>query len=104
MREGKSYVPPVQVGAEMRGGTVNEVVLSKVPTLKPGAIVGETHTTRVREMNSAGTGCSENRQNVVVLRLKCTPSTVTVVPPRLGPMSGANRIEEVTTSYRNATV
>jgi NADPH-dependent curcumin reductase len=39
MREGKSYVPPVALGAVMEGGTVGEVVASNAPELKPGDIV-----------------------------------------------------------------
>jgi hypothetical protein len=39
MREGKSYVPPVALGAVMEGGTVGEVIASNAPELKPGDIV-----------------------------------------------------------------
>ncbi len=39
MREGKSYVPPVQLGAVMEGGTVGEVVESRAPKLKAGDVV-----------------------------------------------------------------
>ncbi|MCW5770734.1 MAG: NADP-dependent oxidoreductase [Rhodospirillaceae bacterium] len=41
MREGKSYVPPVALGAVMTGGTVGEVVESRNPAFKPGDIVEE---------------------------------------------------------------
>jgi NADPH-dependent curcumin reductase CurA len=36
-----SYVPPVQVGAEMRGGTVNEVVASRSTEHKVGDVVSD---------------------------------------------------------------
>ncbi len=39
MREGKSYVPPVQVGAVMEGGGVGEVIESRNPEFNPGDIV-----------------------------------------------------------------
>ena len=39
MRDLRSYVPPVPVGAVMRGATVNEVVVSKSSKFKPGDIV-----------------------------------------------------------------
>ena len=39
MREGKSYVPPVELGAVMEGGTVCEVVESNNPKFKAGDIV-----------------------------------------------------------------
>jgi len=41
MRDVKSYVPPVQLGAVMEGGTVGEVIESKNPAFKPGDIVEE---------------------------------------------------------------
>jgi len=41
MRDMKSYVPPVQLGAVMEGGTVGEVVESQNPAFKPGDIVEE---------------------------------------------------------------
>lgn len=39
MRDVPSYVPPVQVGAIMRGGTVNEVVASRHPRFHIGDVV-----------------------------------------------------------------
>lgn len=39
MREGKSYVPPVALGAVMTGGTVGEVIESRHPNFRPGDIV-----------------------------------------------------------------
>jgi hypothetical protein len=39
MREGRSYVPPVQLGAVMEGGTVGEVVESRLANFVPGDIV-----------------------------------------------------------------
>ncbi|MCP4329829.1 MAG: NADP-dependent oxidoreductase [Alphaproteobacteria bacterium] len=39
MRDAKSYVPPVPLGAVMTGGVVGEVVESRDPALKPGDIV-----------------------------------------------------------------
>ena len=39
MRDIRSYVPPVKIGAIMRGATVNEVVASKSDKFKPGDIV-----------------------------------------------------------------
>src|SRR5689334_8580319 len=41
MRDVKSYVPPVQLGAVMEGGTVGEVIESKNPAFKKGDIVEE---------------------------------------------------------------
>ena len=41
MRDVKSYVPPVQLGAVMEGGTVGEVIESKNPAFKVGDIVEE---------------------------------------------------------------
>ena len=41
MRDVKSYVPPVQLGAVMEGGTVGEVIESKNPAFKTGDIVEE---------------------------------------------------------------
>ena len=39
MNEGKSYVPPVQLGAVMRAGGLGRVVESRTGTLKPGDLV-----------------------------------------------------------------
>ena len=39
MNAGPSYAPPVQIGEVMEGGTVNEVVESKSPQWRPGALV-----------------------------------------------------------------
>jgi len=39
MKDVKSYVPPVAIGAVMRGGVVGEVVASQDPTFKEGDIV-----------------------------------------------------------------
>jgi NADPH-dependent curcumin reductase CurA len=39
MREGRSYVPPVELGEVMRAGGVGEVVESRDPQLKPGDFV-----------------------------------------------------------------
>ncbi len=39
MRETKSYVPPVQLGAVMEGGTVGEVIESRDPRFRAGDIV-----------------------------------------------------------------
>jgi NADPH-dependent curcumin reductase CurA len=41
MRDAKSYVPPVALGAVMEGGTVGEVVESRNPNFEPGDIVEE---------------------------------------------------------------
>lgn len=41
MREGKSYVPPVALGAVMAGGTVGTVAASRNPDFKVGDIVEE---------------------------------------------------------------
>jgi NADPH-dependent curcumin reductase CurA len=41
MRDVKSYIPPVQLGAVMEGGTVGEVIESKNPAFKKGDIVEE---------------------------------------------------------------
>ncbi len=41
MREGKSYVPPVALGAVMEGGTVGVVAASRHPSFKVGDIVEE---------------------------------------------------------------
>src|SRR5262249_11839979 len=41
MRDVKSYVPPVQLGAVMEGGTVGDVIESKNPAFKKGDIVEE---------------------------------------------------------------
>jgi hypothetical protein len=41
MREAKSYVPPVALGAVMEGGTVGEVIESKNEAFKTGDIVEE---------------------------------------------------------------
>ena len=41
MRDVKSYVPPVQLGAVMEGGTVGEVIETKNPAFKTGDIVEE---------------------------------------------------------------
>jgi NADPH-dependent curcumin reductase CurA len=41
MRDVKSYVPPVQLGAVMEGGTVGQVIESKNPAFKVGDIVEE---------------------------------------------------------------
>ena len=39
MNEGKSYVPPVELGAVMRAGGIGKVVESKDPNFKPGDFV-----------------------------------------------------------------
>ena len=39
MREGKSYVPPFELGKVIESGVVGEVVESKSPDLKPGDVV-----------------------------------------------------------------
>ena len=39
MNEGKSYIPPVQIGAVMRAGSIGEVVESKHPTFKVGDVI-----------------------------------------------------------------
>ncbi|MBL4847956.1 MAG: NADP-dependent oxidoreductase [Planctomycetes bacterium] len=36
MKEGRSYIPPVELGDVMRGGTYGEVLRSNHPTLAPG--------------------------------------------------------------------
>jgi len=41
MRDVKSYVPPVQLGAVMEGGTVGEVIESRNPAFEKGDIVEE---------------------------------------------------------------
>ena len=41
MRDIPSYLPPVEVGAEMRGSTVNEVLASKDPAFGVGDIVSD---------------------------------------------------------------
>ena len=35
----RSYVPPVQIGEKMRGGSLATVIYSRMPNLKPGDIV-----------------------------------------------------------------
>jgi NADPH-dependent curcumin reductase CurA len=47
MNEGKSYVPPVEIGAVMRAGGAGRVVESKDPNFKPGDYV--TSLTGVQE-------------------------------------------------------
>ncbi|OJJ15883.1 NADP-dependent oxidoreductase [marine bacterium AO1-C] len=39
MNEGKSYIPPVQIGAVMRAGSIGEVIESKHPTFKVGDVI-----------------------------------------------------------------
>jgi len=39
MREGKSYVPPFNIGQVIESGVVGEVVESKAPAFKPGDVV-----------------------------------------------------------------
>jgi len=39
MREGKSYVPPVEIGAVMEGGVVAQVIASKNPKFAEGDVV-----------------------------------------------------------------
>ena len=39
LNDGKSYIPPVQLGEVMRAGTLSEVVASKNPAFKPGDTV-----------------------------------------------------------------
>jgi len=39
MNDVKSYVPPFQIGAALQGGAIGEVVESRDPSLRPGAIV-----------------------------------------------------------------
>lgn len=38
MTDAKSYIPPVELGAVMRGGTIGEVVASKSEGYKPGQV------------------------------------------------------------------
>src|SRR5262245_47017962 len=42
MNEGKSYIPPVEIGAVMRAGGIGKVVESKDPNVKPGEFVSGT--------------------------------------------------------------
>lgn len=39
MNEGKSYVPPFEIGKPLSGGAVGEVIESRAPELKPGDVV-----------------------------------------------------------------
>ncbi len=39
MNEGRSYIPPVKIGAVMRAGTVGEVIASNSPDIKVGEFV-----------------------------------------------------------------
>jgi len=39
MNEGKSYVPPFEIGKPLEGGAVGEVVESKADAFKPGDVV-----------------------------------------------------------------
>jgi len=39
MREGKSYVPPFEIGKPLEGGAVGEVIESKADRFQPGDIV-----------------------------------------------------------------
>src|SRR5215467_1546463 len=39
MNEGKSYVPPVEIGAVMRAGAVGRVISSRHPGFAPGDLV-----------------------------------------------------------------
>ncbi|HAS44253.1 MAG TPA: NADP-dependent oxidoreductase [Microscillaceae bacterium] len=39
MNEGKSYIPPVQIGAVMRAGSIGEVIESKHSTFKVGDVI-----------------------------------------------------------------
>jgi NADPH-dependent curcumin reductase CurA len=43
MNEGKSYVPPFQLGKAMEGGAVGEVIESRSPLLKPGDTVASMY-------------------------------------------------------------
>jgi NADPH-dependent curcumin reductase CurA len=39
MNDGKSYLPPFQLGKPLDGGAVGDVIESRVPEFKPGDVV-----------------------------------------------------------------
>jgi NADPH-dependent curcumin reductase CurA len=69
MREGRSYVPPFQIGDVITSGVVSEVIESKAPNLQPGNIVVGYLGWRLLNVAQA--------------------KDVTLVDPRLAPISTA---------------
>ncbi len=55
MREGKSYIPPFEVGQAIQSGAVGEVVESRSPTFKPGDVVSGMFGWRLYDVAKADT-------------------------------------------------